>query len=837
MMCKVLGVLLVSLVFFWTGIDNAYTQTVIKKCLAVKSPGNTGRSIIAIDPVEYKLVKGTFLEPKVGDKEEFADSVAGIWQKLKANNDGWFSSPLLHGGYAYVRIESKKKKIVLLEGMSHDMIYINGEPRIGNRYQHKESFESWEPKCNYSLIPIVLKKGSNELLFRCNRGRLKIKIHDVKKKYILNLNDVTIPDIIIGERIYTWGAAVIINATEQPIKNLYISVSGENGLKSQTRVPEMLPLSVYKAAFLIKGKKIDAKGNLEVDLSLSKVKGEESEQYDTGKLTLQTITENETHKSTFISSIDGSVQYFAVNPAANEDVKSKMALFLSLHGANVEAINQVNSYYPKNWGHIVAPTNRRPYGFNWEDWGRFDAWEVLQIALNTMNIDPSRVYLSGHSMGGHGVWHLGTIFPDQFGAIGPSAGWISFWSYRVREPLDLDSDMEKMLMRATSPSNTFALAENYKQFGVYVIHGADDDNVSVDQSRQMVDHLEKFHQDFMYHEQQGAGHWWDVNQEPGTDCVDWSPMFDFFARHAVPGVHRVRHVEFITANPGISASNNWLHIEAQTKPLQFSKADIRYDPGRISFIGTTENISRLAFDIDQVPDGKEITIDLDGQKIEGITPGPGEKRIWLMNFNNEWYQIEQPLKSLKGPHRYGTFKDAFKNNVVMVYGTQGTAEENTWAMIKARYDAETFWYQGNGAIPVVSDREFDAMAGTDRNVIIYGNAQINSAWNKLIPDCPVQVNNGSVIIGAKKIEGVDLGCLFIWPRTGSNVASVGVVAGTGITGMRLTNQRQYLYPGYDYPDCIVFSTEMLREGSKGVRAAGFFGEDWSVETGEFVFNE
>jgi hypothetical protein len=397
--------------------------------------------------------------------------------------------------------------------------------------------------------------------------------------------------------------------------------------------------------------------------------------------------------------------------------------------------------------------------------------------------------------------------------------------------------MDKILMRATSPSNTFALAENYKQLGVYILHGADDDNVSVDQSRQMVDHLRKFSQDFMYHEQRGASHWWDVNQEPGTDCVDWPQMFDFFARHAVAGAERVRHIEFITANPGISASNNWLHIEAQTKQLQFSAANIRYDPGQILFTGTTENISRLAFDIDQVSDGKEISFELDGQKIEGIVPGPGEKRIWLMNFKNEWYQIEQPSKSLKGPHRYGTFKDAFKNNVIMVYGTQGTAEENAWAMIKARYDAETFWYQGNGAIPVISDREFDATAGTDRNVIIYGSAQINSAWDKLIPDCPVQVNSRSVMIGAKKIEGEDLGCLFIWPRAGSNVASVGVVAGTGITGMRLTNQRQYLYPGYDYPDCIVFSSEMLREGSNGVRMAGFFGEDWSVETGEFVFNE
>ena len=835
-MPKVLLTIFVTLIVLFTVNNEAYTQTVIKKCLAVKSPGRFGRFTVLLDPIEYKLVHGTWGVPKVGDTEEFADSASGTWQELTADDDGWFNSSLLDGGYAYVQIESKKRKVVLLQGMSHDMVFINGEPRIGNRYQSKETFESWEPRFNFSMMPIVLKEGQNELLFRCNRGRLKIKIHDADKKYFLNLNDVTVPDIIVGKRIYEWGSLVVVNATEEPIKNLYLMVSGDNGLKSKMRVPDMLPLSIQKAAFLLKGKKVEEKGDLEVELTLSKFEGEESQDFDSGELTLQMVAENETQKRTFISTIDGSIQYFAVNPAQDPDLQKPKALFLSVHGANVEAINQARSYYPKKWGHIVAPTNRRPYGFNWEDWGRFDAMEVLRIALNTMNVDPSRVYLTGHSMGGHGAWHLGAIFPDQFGAIGPSAGWITFWSYRVREQLDLNADMDKMLMRATSPSNTFALAENYKQFGVYIIHGEKDDNVPVDQARQMVSHLEKFHKDFIYHEQAGAGHWWDESPEPGTDCVDWAPLFDFFARHVVPGPDRVRQVDFITPSPGISSSNNWLHIEAQIKQLDFSKANVRFDPGQKRFTGTTENILRLSFDIDQIEPGEEITIELDGQILEGIEPNLGEKKIWLANSQGEWTNIEQPAKSWKGPHRYGTFKDAFNNNVILVYGTKGSAEENAWALAKARYDAETFWYQGNGAIPVVSDQEFDPMVGIDRNVIIYGNTQTNSAWDALVPDSPVQVNVGAVVIGDSIINGDDLACLFIRPRVGSDFASVGVVSGTGIKGMRLTNNRPYLYPGYAYPDCVVFSSEMLRQGSKGVLTAGFFGEDWSVEKGEFVFS-
>ena len=65
------------------------------------------------------------------------------------------------------------------------------------------------------------------------------------------------------------------------------------------------------------------------------------------------------------------------------DSQKNPSLFLSVHGAEVEAISQARAYKPKTEGPIVAPTNRRPRGFNWEDWGRLDALEVLEIAKNS----------------------------------------------------------------------------------------------------------------------------------------------------------------------------------------------------------------------------------------------------------------------------------------------------------------------------------------------------------------------------------------------------------------------------------------------------------------------
>ena len=178
--------------------------------------------------------------------------------------------------------------------------------------------------------------------------------------------------------------------------------------------------------------------------------------------------------------------------------------------------------------HIVAPTNRRPYGFDWEDWGRLDALEVLELAQQALQTDPRRTFLTGHSMGGHGAWHLGVTFPDRFAVIAPSAGWISMWSYAGLTRAEKATPIEQLVARAGNPGDTLALVRNLAPRGVYVLHGDADDNVPVGQARRMREVLGTFHPDFAYHEQPGAGHWW------GSPCVDWPPLFAFLGQHSLP---------------------------------------------------------------------------------------------------------------------------------------------------------------------------------------------------------------------------------------------------------------------------------------------------------------
>ena len=76
-------------------------------------------------------------------------------------------------------------------------------------------------------------------------------------------------------------------------------------------------------------------------------------------------------------------------------------------------------------------------------------------------IDPDRIYVTGLSMGGFGTWALAAAYPHKFAAIAPICG---------------GGDLKQ--------------AERIKQLPVWAFHGAKDEVVPPERSREMVDALQ-----------------------------------------------------------------------------------------------------------------------------------------------------------------------------------------------------------------------------------------------------------------------------------------------------------------------------------------------------------
>ncbi|MDX2017322.1 MAG: prolyl oligopeptidase family serine peptidase, partial [Planctomycetota bacterium] len=768
-----------------------------------------------------------------------------------------------------------EEKVMLLEAAGHGLALVNGEPRAGDPYSTGQV-----------VLPVRIRAGENQILLSPARGGLRARLTTPRSWAFVHGGDMTLPDAVEGQTEPLWAGIIVTLARSEPAKDLVITAqalgASDTGALSPVGEPvvsdvgAMPALSARKAAVqlpppgaALKGDR-GAEARYKLTLARREADGRPGATLDTFELALRVRTPAQARKVTFLSAIDRSVQYYALVPAlvpasSQPGPGPAPGLVLSLHGASVEAISQAESYAAKPAFHIAAPTNRRPFGFDWEDWGRLDALEVLDLALAQTRADASRVMLTGHSMGGHGTWSLGTLFPDRFAAIAPSAGWASFATYGgMRRPDDGDP-VVNTLWRASNISLAQNLLPNLAPLGISILHGDKDDNVPVSEARTLRDALASIHPGIDYHEQPGAGHWWDDDSgEPGAACVDWPGFFELFSRRRIPALAEIRRVKFITPNPGVSARAHWATVVSQINPLAPSTIDLTIDPAQRRLRGTTVNVQRLSIDLAEAvgavgavgvvgagAGSAPLTakLDLDGTKIADLAL---KGALHLRRVGDRWEQTDAPGPQLKGPGRAGPFKEAFNHGFMLVYATGGTPDETAAALAKARYDAETFMVRGNGAPEVLSDDELLALLAqpvnadnpaahpSQRGLILYGNETIHKAWPKLVGASPVRVTRDSIAVGTRVFEGPDLGALVVRPRVnagGGGGPLVGLVAWTGPAGARAALPARYFTSGVHFADFTVFASRTLREGGAGILGAGYFAEDWSLDPSNTTLRE
>ena len=723
----------------------------LKSALARGPFASGGRTPLPTDPVLESIIDGSWVSPILGTD----------WTAIEPK-DGVYSGRPLSGGYVYVPFEASADGTVLLEASGHSMVYVNGAPRAGDPY-------SW----GWLTLPIAVKKGKNELLFQVGRGRLKFEVKPVARPVELDVRDATLPDQLPTDKGPILAGIVVRNSTKLPLTGLKINGKAIPTIPAETirKVPVTLTMprtvtgeTAACAVKLTQGSKV----------------------LDETTVPIRLRTEKQTHKRTFISQIDGSVQYFAVNPAQKPS-KSNL-LVLSVHGASVEAIGQADAYGSKDDITIVCPTNRRPFGFDWEDWGRLDALEVLAEAKKSVLHDPLKVHLTGHSMGGHGTWALGTLYPDTFASIAPCASWVSFWTYAggwtPRDP----NPVQSLIRRSMTNYDTLARLTNTSAQAVYIWHGDADETVPVAQARTMKAELEKMgHPDLGYGEKPGGSHWF------GGESVDYPPLFDMMRRRKLTVAPN--KIDFTTPNPRISGRAWWASINTQIEPLQPSRIVLSKEGNTV--IGKTTNVLSLTFETDD-----ELgSVVLDGQAVLISPKMVGKKHLaTLVNAEGKWR--EGTVKSPVGP-----LKEILTDRFALVVGTKGTPEEREWAANKARFDAETWYVRGNGAVDILTDKQNTS----GRSLMVYGNADTNTVWKSKLSKALVVRGNYGEFQNFRFGPGVST--LIHWD------GAVGI-GGTDLKAMRRTDRLPIFTSGVSYPDWTLIDAEgFLRAGFYGSPAA------------------
>lgn len=806
---------------------NTLAQDTLKfeKALTVASGSRYGREAVYSDILAWKLANGIMQTPREnGEFSILKDGEKIYWRAIKADPKGRFSTfsrrssqtinnPFLNPGsidrgsdYIYLSYTATKDQTAILNVIGSNSLFFNGVPHMGDPYSS-----------GYMNIPVQLKKGLNEMYVRGSNVLPMLIIGT--QKLLLHTDDITLPSIRIHQTNGVLkGALTVSNLSLTDVRDLHINTI-LNGKPQGVAISRIPKLTMRKVIFDVDPSSITKPGSYKLEIQLL----QHGKKIDQKTIAIDAVESAASYKETFISKIDGSLQYFAVTPQL-DGWKPNAALFLSVHGAGVEAIGQAKAYKSKDWGTLVAATNRRPRGFNWEDWGRQDALEVLAIAQNQFKPNDKQIYLTGHSMGGHGTWFLGATYPDKWAAIAPAAGYASLKDYGSADgkiPNGSKDPIEKMLLRAGNQSDVPKLVSNYRSLGVYLLHGDADKVVPVSYARQMRNLLANFHPDFSYYEYPGGEHWF------GDQSVDWPPIFNFFKWHTIAVDSAVNHIDFTTASPGISATYRWGTIYQQEHPFQYSRMILNRDRKQGTITGNTENVDILKLSLTDFGANRPIKITLDSLTAINYTTLTATDSVFFKKDKDTWRIIKEVNEKDKNPMRYGSFKEAFNHHMIFIVGTNGTAEANQANLNKANYDAETWYYRGNGAVDIITDKEFSQSKYQGRNIILYGNAENNTAWKKLLNDCPIQVTNAKITAGQRTWNGQDLGAYFIWPQK-DNQLLVGVVTSTGVKGMKIAYANQYFAGGSGFPDFMVFSSDLAKEGSKGIKFTGFYTNEWQL---------
>ncbi|HKX46544.1 MAG TPA: prolyl oligopeptidase family serine peptidase, partial [Planctomycetota bacterium] len=711
----------------------------------------------------------------------------------------------------------------------------------------------------------LLRAGPNALYVTGARGAFALELTRPAAPLLLGAHDLTLPDAVVGEDELLLAAVPVTNASAMALEGVELGVlRNEHFAATSIEVGRLEPLQTLKVPLRVEFANRSATampGELVLELAAT-AEAILADIRVTARVRVQPF--GAPRLATFESALDGSVQEYGILPPTREGLaEDELAgLVLSLHGAGVGARSQIEAYSPKPDLWIAAPTNRRPYGFDWQDWGRCDAYEVRDQAQwnarhGASSIDPARVYLTGHSMGGHGTWHLAANDPFAWAAIAPSAGWQSFDTYGGRP----DGLLRELWHLADGPSDTLALVENLAQVPTYILHGAADDNVPASEAHAMEVALRAAGAvDLRVHYQEDAGHWWDGDAAPGADCVDWQGIFDLFGeRRGRPSSTASAPVFWPDGHP-LQTEPGWRHtLTTWDRPGRlgpFAVFPERGAPARIA-----------AWVEDLVPAGagyrarvqlelaaglsvhrsyglpgsvSQVTLEPAGPEFEvpysrrGGFPTVGARRTaegWEFLGEGGVDGTVGHASRLRG------IKRVFDRRFVLVVGTIGTAEEDEALLERALHDSQAWWYRGNGRAEVWRDHEVGEQRGSDRNVILYGNADTNCAWDRFVPsDASLRVTRGRLELGVRVAEGDDLCAVAVMPQAGwrehagdpalgDRVPLVGLFADTGVAGTRLHPLGAHFVSGVGIPDLVVWSSTVLREGDGGVLAAGWLGAD------------
>lgn len=814
---------------------------------------------------DYLAQGETNLRAKAGEAAGKNSSNPARWQQASAAPDGSidfskiFPNNKRAVAYAYAEINAPTAQTLAatIGSRSNIQVRLNGEIILESRLSRK-------PEPDKDALVLPLRKGLNTILVKMEGGgsnwKLQLTMHQPTAKFFVNGHNTIIPDFRANEAVAAWGQIEIANASNEELKNVTVEAVGDDLIyPSRSESISLKPAEIGRVPVWINAKRAaNQTGEKPIRLRLTaNGAANGAEQFTEFKPRVRRA--DGYFVTTYRSAVDGSVQPYSVFLPPSFSPEKTYPLILLLHGAHVtDWAQNIIAYDAKDWAIQIAVHDR---GNNrYRDIGEVDIDEVLAEVKRRYRIDSDRIYLAGHSMGGYGTWFQATHRPDLWASISPQAGYSDYTLYLRGESAKLQKPFQKRLLESWSPLN---FAENLLHVPAYVVHGAKDDNVSVEHSRKMTARLKELGYKFDYFENPEGGHWWGPRgKNYGTEIVDNPKIWDFL-RQTKQRADAPRKVIFKTDSLHYRKAY-WVTIDELEKANQMSRIEAEITaPNQISV--KLENVKQLTLNLNEklVETNRPVTI-----KINNRTAFQGE----LPNSNRLTIRTEEPNKFVrifdktdlhlpensaerfenlaaeldtdgqvtrfferenarlqKTPEIYGRISDAFNTPFLLVVGTRGRDAKSIALNKAANRAAEMLvreWMmRASGGAEIKRDVDVISDDINSRNLILFGNANTNAIIAEINGKLPVKFEGANLVANGQKIFGEDLGMILIAPNPLQTNRYAVIVGGTTPRSFETASRLNF----NELPDFVLFDNRTLTGEKIDFVGGGFFNKFWELD--------
>ena len=369
----------------------ASDSIVPKNWLVIEPVDRAGRRPLRPDAVFAKhLLARDAPPPAQGEVLRGETEKDCAWREATAKDDGSLEGRI---GWAYTAIESRLEDVWMAKLTGASQLYVNGAGFVGDLYGY-----------GFGGVPIALRKGRNDVYVSGVRGSFRLELWKPENKLFVASWDRTLS---AGVLVVNAGLSTRHYCLSLEELGTYHYWDSELPLPKHPVMHRIPPLSVEKVPTRILAFADMAEQKHTSPLELPSENGRENVRLE---VTFQNTAGP--YRATFLSPDDDSVQEYAVRPATQKE----QAVVLSLHGAGVDCMGQINAYSSKPEFTIIAPTNRRPYGFDWQDWGRTNAYEAL--VANEVDYVPLDEGVKGRVAA-----TLALIYPPGIGVVVPGERW------------------------------------------------------------------------------------------------------------------------------------------------------------------------------------------------------------------------------------------------------------------------------------------------------------------------------------------------------------------------------------------------------------------------------